>query len=119
MSGYALSLRPDPFADLGVTGGTGGGEGDFLGAVSVLDIVFVFGITPEVDAVGDDWVVLGLDELAKVVDEEGRAALAEVLDFGGLIVVGDAGGGAGVPVAGLGPGALTRMGCSGCGCSEK
>ncbi len=106
------------------TVGCGGGEGDRLGAVSVLepgsvsvlDEVFVFGMAPEVEAVGDDGMVLSLDELAEKVDEEGRAALAEVLALGGLIV---AGGGAGVPVTVLGAGALTLIGCVGCGCSEK
>jgi hypothetical protein len=110
-----------------VTGGAGGGEGDQLGAVSVLglgalavlNLVLVFGIAPEVEAVGDDGVVLGFDELAEEVDEEGRAALAEVLAFGGLTIVRGAGGGAGVPVGGLGTGALTLMDCGGCGWSEK
>ncbi len=101
-----------------MTGGAGGGEGDQLGAVSVLDEVFVFGITPEVDAVGDDGVVLGLDEVAEEVDEEGRAALAEVLALGGLIAVGGVGVGAGGPIGGLGAGALTLTGCGGWGCSE-
>ena len=52
-------------ADLGVTGGTGGGDGVRLGVADELDVVvvvFVFGIAPEVEAVGDDGVVLGLDE---------------------------------------------------------
>ncbi len=104
--------------------GCGGGEGDQLGAVSVLvpgamsvlEEVFIFGMAPEVEAVGDEGVVLGLDELTEEVDDEGRAALAEVLALGGLIV---AGGGAGVCVAGFGTGALTLIGCVGCGCSEK
>ncbi len=94
--------------------GCGGGEGDRLGAVSVLDPgamsvlkeYFVFGMAPEVEAVGDEGVVLGLDELAEEVDDKGRAALAEVLALGGLIV---AGGGAGVCVAGFGTGALTLV----------
>jgi hypothetical protein len=62
-----------------VTGGTGGGVGDRLGVADELDViivVFVFGITAEVEAVGDEGVVLGLDELADDVDEEGRASLA-------------------------------------------
>jgi hypothetical protein len=39
-----------------VTGGTGGGVGDRLGVADELDViivVFVFGITAEVEAVGD------------------------------------------------------------------
>jgi len=103
-------------------GGAGGGVGDRLGAVSVLepgavsvlDEVFVFGMVPEVEAVGDDGVVLGLDDWADKVDEEGRVALAEVLALGGLTVAECAGGGAGVLVEALGTGALTLM--VGCGC---
>ncbi len=86
--------------------------------VEVLGVVmvgFVFGIAPEVEAVGDDRVVLGFDELADVVDEEGRAALADVLALGGLIIVGGAGGGTGGAVGGLGEGALALTDCDGCG----
>jgi hypothetical protein len=85
-------------------GGCGGGKDDRLGTVSVLDPgavldeVFAFGIAPEVEAVGDDGVVLGLDDCADEVDEEGRVALAEVLALGGLTVGEGAGGGAGVLV---------------------
>ncbi len=107
--------------DLGVTGGAGGGVGDRLGAVEVLGVVvvfLVFGITPEVEAVGDDGVVLGFEELADEVDKEGRAALAEVLALGGLTIVGDAGGGAGGASGILAEGALALTGCDGCGCSE-
>jgi hypothetical protein len=82
-------------------GGSEGGEGDWLGTVSVLDPgavsvleeVFAFGMAPEVEAVGDDGVVLGLDDCADEVDEEGKVALAEVLALGGLTVVAGAGGG--------------------------
>jgi hypothetical protein len=84
------------------------------GVVSVLDEVFVFGMAPEVEAVGDDGVVLGLDDWADKVDKEGRVALAEVLARGGLTVAECAGGGAGVLVEALGTGALTLM--VGCGC---
>jgi hypothetical protein len=48
-----------------VTGNIGGGVGDQLGVVEelgVVVVVFVFGIAPEVEAVGDNGVVLGLDE---------------------------------------------------------
>ncbi len=54
-------------------------------------------------------MVLGLDDCADKVGEEGRVALAEVLAFGGLTVVEGAGGGADVPVVGLGTGALALM----------
>jgi hypothetical protein len=110
-------------ADLGVTGGTGSGIGDRLGAVSmlepgavsVLNEIFVFGMAPEVEAVGDDRVVLGLDNWAEEVDDDGRVALAEMLALGGLTVVGGAGGGVSVLVGTLSTGALAlRIGC-GCG----
>ncbi len=100
---------------MGITGGTGGGDRDRLGVVEVLDVavvVIVFGTTPEVEAVGDDGVVLGLDELADEVDEEGRAALAEVLALGGLTVVGGASGGAGGVIGGLAEGTLALIGCA-------
>ncbi len=85
---------------------------EVLGIVIVL---FVFGIAPEVEAVGDDGVVLGFDELANEVDEEGRAALAEVLALGGLTVVGGAGGGTGGADGGLAEGALVLTDSDGCG----
>jgi hypothetical protein len=101
-------------ADFGVTGGAGGGVGDLLGAVSVLepgavsvlDKVFVFGMVPEVVTVGDDRVVLSLDDWADDVDDEGSIALAEVLALGGLTIAGGAGGGVGVHVGTLGTSAL-------------
>jgi hypothetical protein len=49
--------------------------------VSVLDEYLALGTVPEVEGLGDDGVVLGLDE--EVVDE-GSLALAEVLALGGL-----------------------------------
>ncbi len=85
------------------------------GVVSLLDEVLAFGMGPEVVAVGDDGVVLGLDDWADEVNEEGRVALAEVLAFGGLTLVAGAGGRAGVLVRGLGTGALTLMVGWGCG----
>jgi len=62
--------------------------------VSVLDEYLALGTVPEVEGLGDDGVVLGLDE--EVVDE-GSLALAEVLALGGLAVMagGCTGGGAG------------------------
>ncbi len=74
MSGRDLRSLPDPLADLGITGGAGGGVGGGIGdplgavsvlepgAVSVLDEVFVLGMAPEVVAVGEDGVVLGLED---------------------------------------------------------
>ncbi len=76
----------------------------------VVVVAFVFGIVPEVEAVGDDGAVLGLDELAEDVDDEGRVALAEVLTFGALIVREGIGGGAGGAVGGLAEGALALTG---------
>jgi hypothetical protein len=105
-------------ADFGVTGGAGGGVGDLLGTVSVLepsaasvlDEVFVFGMAPEVVAVGDDGVVLGLEDWADEVVDEGSLALVEVLALGGLTV--GAGGGVGALVGALGTGALVlKAGC--------
>jgi hypothetical protein len=79
-----------------MTGGAGGGVGDWPGAVSVLEPgavsvlneVFVFGMVP----LENDGVVLGLDDWADEVDDDGRVALAEVLALGGLTIVGGAGG---------------------------
>ncbi len=96
-SGCNLSLCLDPLADFGVTLGTGVGEGDLLGVADELGIVcvvLVFGIPPEVNAVGGDGVVLGLDEAAEDEDDDGRAALAEVLGFGALTSAGGIAGGA-------------------------
>jgi hypothetical protein len=92
-------------------GGTGaGGVGERLGAVSVveqcergvgavsvLDEYLALGTVPEVDGLGDDGVVLGLEEVFDDVVDEGSLALAEVLDFGGSAVIagGCTGGGAG------------------------
>jgi hypothetical protein len=119
-SGRNLSNLPEPLADFGVTGGAGGGVGDLIGAVSVLepgvvsvlDEVFVFRMAPEVVTVGNDVVVLGLDDWVDNVDDEGSIALAEVLALGGLTVAGGAGGGVGALVGTLGTGALAlKAGC--------
>jgi len=68
-----------------------------VGAVSVLDEYLALGTVPEVDGLGDDGVVLGLEEVFDDVVDEGSLALADVLAFGGLAVIaGDCiGGGAG------------------------
>jgi hypothetical protein len=58
-----------------------------VGAVSVLDEYLALGIVLEVDGLGDDGVVLGLEELFEVVVDEGSLARAEVLAFGGLAVI--------------------------------
>jgi hypothetical protein len=77
--------------------------------------VLVFGMAPEVEAVGDDGVVLGFEDWADDVDDDSNFALAEVLAFGGLTVVEGAGGGVRVLVKVFGTGALIwRAGC-GCG----
>ncbi len=55
-----------------------------VGAVSVLDKYLALGTVPEVDGLGDDRVVLGLEEVFDEVVDEGNLALAEVLAFGGL-----------------------------------
>ncbi len=67
-----------------------------VGTVSVLDEYLALGTVPEVDGLGDDGVVLGLEEVFDEVMDEGSLALAEVLAFGGLAVIaGCTGGGAG------------------------
>jgi len=54
--------------------------------VSVLEVYLVLGAVPEVDGLGDEGVVLGLEEVLEDVAEEGSLALAEVLALGGLAV---------------------------------
>jgi len=54
--------------------------------VSVLDKYLALGTVPEVDGLGDDGVVLGLEEVFDEVVDERNLALAEVLALGGLIV---------------------------------
>ncbi len=65
--------------------------------MSVLEVYLVLGPVPEVDGLGDEGVVLGLEEVLEDVAEEGSLALAEVLALGGLAVIaeGCTGGGAG------------------------
>jgi len=64
-------------------------------AVSVLEVYLVLGTVPEVDGLGDEGVVLGLEEVLEDVVEDGSLALAEVLALGGL--------------------AMTAVGCTGVG----
>ncbi len=61
--------------------------------MSVLEVYLVLGAVPEVDGLGDEGVVLGLEEVLEDVAEEGSLALAEVLALGGLAVT--VGGGTG------------------------
>ncbi len=72
-----------------------------VGAVSVLEVYLVLGPVPEVDGLGDEGVVLGLEEVLEGVAEDGSLALAEVLALGGLAVTaaGCTGGCAGGRVA--------------------
>ena len=90
---------------VGVAAGGGGctctgGVGDRLGPVSVveyrdegveadsvLEVYLALGTVPEVDGLGDDGVVLGLEEVFDEVADEGSLALADVLAFGGLAVI--------------------------------
>ena len=55
-----------------------------MDAVSVLEVYLVLGTVPEVDGLGDEGVVLGLEEVLEEVVEDGSLALAEVLALGGL-----------------------------------
>ncbi len=68
----------------------------------MLDVYLAFGLVPEVDGLGDEGVVLGLEELLEEVVEDGSLALADVLAFGGLTltVAGCIGVGAGGFVGG-------------------
>jgi hypothetical protein len=64
--------------------------------LSVLDEYLVLGTVPEVDGLGEDGVVLGLEEVFEEVADDGSLARAEVLAFGGLIGMAGTGAGAGV-----------------------
>ncbi len=57
-----------------------------VGAVFVLEVYLALGPVPEVDGLGDEGVVLGLEEVLEDVAEEGSLALAEVLALGDLAV---------------------------------
>jgi hypothetical protein len=77
------------------------GEGDLLGVAEDPEVglaVVVFGMAPEVEAIGDEGVMLGFDDDD---DDEGKAALAEVLGFGTLTSGEGVAGGAGATVGGL------------------
>ncbi len=55
-----------------------------MDAVSVLEVYLALGAVPEVDGLGDEGIVLGLEEVLEDVVEDGSLALAEVLALGGL-----------------------------------
>ena len=57
-----------------------------MDAVSVLEVYQALGTVPEVDGLGDEGIVLGLEEVLEDVVEDGSLALAEVLALGGLAV---------------------------------
>ncbi len=71
----------------------------------MLEVYLALGAVPEVDGLGDEGVVLGLEEVLDYVVDDGSLALAEVLALGGLAmtaagcIVGGAGGCAGDRVA--------------------
>jgi hypothetical protein len=100
-------------ADFGANFGVGDGaevcKGDLLGVADNPEVDLagiILGTAPEVEAVGEEGVVLGLDEDD---DDEGRAALAEVLAFDVFIL---AVGTAAVVIGGLAEEALVCRGCA-------
>ena len=50
----------------------------------MLEVYLALGAVPEVDGLGDEGVVLGLEEVLEDVVEDRSLALAEVLARGGL-----------------------------------
>ncbi len=69
----------------------------------MLEVYLALGTVPEVDGLGNEGVVLGLEEAFEDVVEDGSLALAEVLALAGLAMTA-----AGCTVAGAG-------GCAGGG----
>jgi hypothetical protein len=53
-------------------------------AVAVLEVYLGLGAVPEVDGLGEEGVVLGLEEVLEEVVDDGNRALVEVLALGGL-----------------------------------
>jgi hypothetical protein len=53
-------------------------------AVAVLEVYLGLGAVPEVDGLGEEGEVLGLEEVLEEVVDDGNRALAEVLALGGL-----------------------------------
>ncbi len=87
-SGRDLSFHPDPFAHVGAGLGVVVGEGDLLRVAEEPDfdlVCIILGTVPDVEAVGEEGVMLGAEEDE---DEDGRAALAKVLGFGTFILAG-------------------------------
>ncbi len=56
----------------------------------MLEVYLALGAVPEVDSLGDEGIVLGLEKVLEEVVEDGSLALVEVLALGGLIMT-DAG----------------------------
>ncbi len=52
----------------------------------MLEVYLAFGTVPEVDGLGEEGIVLGLEELLEEVVEDGSLALADMLAFGGLVM---------------------------------
>jgi hypothetical protein len=86
-----------------------------VGAVSVLEEYLVLGTVPDVEGLGEDGVVLGLDEVFEGDVFEGSLARAEVLAFGSLTGMAGLGAGAGVGLMAVvlvaGVGALRTVCC--------
>jgi hypothetical protein len=53
-------------------------------AVAVLEVYLALGAVPEVDGLGEEGEVLGLEEVLEEVVDDGNRALVEVLALGGL-----------------------------------
>ena len=53
-------------------------------AVAVLEVYLALGAVPEVDGLGEEGVVLGLEEVLEEVVDDGNRALVEVLALGCL-----------------------------------
>ena len=69
-------------------------------AVAVLEVYLALGAVPEVDGLGEEGVVLGLEEVLEEVVDDGNRALVEVLALGCLTLTT-----AGCTAAGAGGGA--------------
>ncbi len=55
-----------------------------MDAVAVLEVYLALGAVPEVDGLGEEGVVLGLEEVLEEVVDDGNRALVEVLALGCL-----------------------------------
>jgi hypothetical protein len=95
--------------ELGAGDGAGVGDGDLFRVADDPEVDLagiILRTAPEVEAVGEEGVVLGFDEDE---DDECRATLAEVLAFG-VFVFGE--GGAAVAIGGLAEVVLVCKGCA-------